>query len=265
MAFYRYRLNGGHPMSYPPSQPESWPGSGQQPGQWQPSYYQQPSYPAPPPPPPPRKKPVALWVGIGVLVAVILGGGAWLLIDQNKSDNPAQSGSTTSRTPTSGSSTGTKKTEPPPADGKVITSSDKRSEITVPQSWQDLPEKFRNADAVIQQGDQRQEHYVMVITDEKKDFDDFAAFERAIVANTKEGLEDVTIGDPRQLTVGELSATQYLVTGKVDGLKIVYWFTLVDGKNGYHQIVAWTLPSRQSDAEGPIFEVIESFREVGTS
>jgi hypothetical protein len=74
-------------------------------------------------------------------------------------------------------------------------------------------------------------------------------------------LADSDVGAPKRVTVGDLQAVQYEVSATTIGIKIIYWFTVVEGKNGFYQIVGWTLPSRKAEAEPPIQEVIHSFRE----
>jgi hypothetical protein len=202
---------------------------------------------------------VALWVGIAVLVAVVVAGGTWFLLDRNNTDGSPGQASTSTRAPSS--SSGRPSTEP--ADKtKVIAATDNKSELTVPSTWTDLPAAYRNDVAVIQQGEARREQYAMVITDDKSDFTDFAAFEKAVLEGTKSLLEAVEVGERSDLTVGDLPAAQYEVKGTVEGTKIVYWFTMVNGSNGYYQVITWTLPSRQDEAK-PVFDkVVDSFKET---
>jgi hypothetical protein len=147
----------------------------------------------------------------------------------------------------------------------VVTASDKKSQLTVPASWKDVPKSFRSDLAVIQLGDLRREQYIVVVTQHKEDFESLAAFSDATVSAAKGVLIGADVGDPRNLTIGGLSAVQYQITGKAAGVNVVFWYTLVEGQHGYYQLAAWTLPSKRTEAEPTIIEVINSFRELGTT
>jgi hypothetical protein len=216
-----------------------------------------PSYLPPAAPSPKRKAPVALWVGIAALLVVSLGVGSWLLAGNNRvvAGQPVTPGGTVSGGTVSGGKV---------SGGKVITATDNKSQLTVPDTWSPPPAKYKNDVAVIQMGEARRERYVMVISNAKADVADLAAFEQVVLGNSKEMLRDAAVGERRTLTIGELPAVQYVVTGTIEGIKVVYWFTLVDGKNGWYQVIGWTLPSRRDVAEKPIGEVINSFRELNT-
>jgi hypothetical protein len=229
-------------MSYPGNQPDPW--SPQQ--QWS---EQQP----PPPQPPPSRRRAWPWIALSGVLAAVLGGAIWGAVSESRdapvSDRGGGGGVSRPGTVTS-------------SETRVVTATDGKSRLTVPASWQDLPEAGRNEVATIQLGDLRKEQYVMVITGAKSDFDSLAAFAEAAMTDA-ENLEESDIGPERALTVGGLPAVQRVVTGKSEGIRIVYWFTMVEGKNSFFQVIGWTLPSRRGDAEPAIAEVIDSFRELG--
>ena len=48
----------------------------------------------------------------------------------------------------------------------------------------------------------------------------------------------------------------------MEGLRIAYWLTTIQGERNYYQIVMWTLASRADDNE-PVFQaVVASFQEI---
>lgn len=222
------------------------------PGGYEPAY--QPYPPPVPPPPPPRNRRVLLWIGLGVAGAALLGGAIWGAIAESRPDGPSSGGS--------GTGSGPGQSEVTTGDSKVVTASDRKSQITVPTSWRDVPENFRNEVAVIQLGNLRREQYVLVISASKADFEDFGGFEEACLEEAEMAIEDADVGARRALEIGGLPATQYEVSGKVSGLRVVFWYTMVEGRNGFYQVLAWTLPSRKAEAEPTLRDVINSFREV---
>lgn len=216
-----------------------------------------PHYPQQPvaPPPQPRRRRAALWVGFGVLMALIVGAAIWGAIAETRSHDNS------SATP----STGARQTSAGGGQTTVVTARDRKSQLTVPVSWKDVPTSLRNDLAVIQLGDLRREQYVIVITMDHNDFEDFDAFAAASVDGAKQVLDGPEVSQPRNLTIGGLPAVQYEITGKTQGVKIAFWYTMVAGKNAFYQVVTWTLPSRRTEAEPTITEVVNSFRELGPS
>ena len=253
-------------MSSPEGHPSPWSREGQdapqvnygnygQPGHGQPVWpgyqgYQgyQPPPPPPPPIPPQRKRHTRLWVTLGAAVAVLIGFIVW-----------GAARETWSTTSTSGSGT-----QSAAASGttKVVTASDHKSQLTVPQSWVDLPARFRNDAAVIQLGDPVREQYVVVVPNAKGDFKDFDGFVSAIVDNADTAVQEAAVGKPSDLSIGGLSAVRFEVTGKSGGVRAVFWFTLVEGKGAYYSVIGWTLPSKRDEAQAPITEAASTFREV---
>ncbi|HEV2779841.1 MAG TPA: hypothetical protein VGX25_10630 [Actinophytocola sp.] len=236
------RVNMGVTMSYPPGDHQS-----HQPPQ--------PPYFAPPPPPPVRKRPIALWIGLGLLAVAILGGAILGAIAESRPDRSSDA--------SSGSPTAARQRGVTTGDTKVVTASDNSCQLTVPTTWKDVPASWRNEHAVIQLGNGRQEQYVLVVSAAKDDFDDFVAFEEAALSDVDLGMEDGEVSQPRPITVGGLPAARYEISAKLSGVRVVFWYTLVDGKNGYYQIATWTLRSKRDEAEGPLGDVVATFRELG--
>jgi hypothetical protein len=197
---------------------------------------------------------VARWIGLGVAIAGLLGAITWGAIEETRS-----SGSSAGSTSGSGSLT----SAPPSGTTKVVTAKDNKSQLTVPDSWNGVPDEQVNELAAIQLGDLRKAQYVLVITGAKTDFDSLEDFSAACLTEARQNVEDAEMGDRRDITIGGLPAAQHQVTGKYEAIKLVYWFTMIEGKNGYYEVVGWTLPSRKSAAEKVILDVINSFRELG--
>jgi hypothetical protein len=218
-----------------------------QPGEYQPAY--QPVPPPLPPPPPPRKRRPLLWIGLGLAGAALLGGAIWGAIAESRPDGSSDGSA-------SGSSVD-------PGQSRVVTASDRKSQLTVPESWRDVPESFRNEVAVIQLGNLRQEQYILVVSADSSDFDDFSGFEESCLEEANMAIAEANVGERRTLQIGGLPAVQYEVAGKVSGLRVVFWYTMIEGRNGFYQVVAWTLPSRKTEAEPTLHDVINSFRELG--
>jgi len=150
----------------------------------------------------------------------------------------------------------------PPAPYPVL-SSDGAFQVTVPGSWTKRSDLHDEAE--LQVANPQQECYVVVLSEPKSDFQSDLTYHKhsdltrqMIMESLKNGKE--TAG-PKEIEINGLKAVQYEIRGVVDNLEVVYLHTTIDGKTRFHQVLAWTLPSKLT-ANRPVLEsVINSFRE----
>ncbi|WP_054053756.1 hypothetical protein [Alloactinosynnema sp. L-07] len=182
-----------------------------------------------------------LWILLSTVAALFIGVVVWLVVE----------------------TTGTKEQRPRAVEDtttKVVTASDGGSTVSVPSKWAQMPESLQVSGAVIAQAQIYQERYLMVVSDEKADFKDFADYEETALISV-EGLGGTATGQPEPIEVGGRPAVRYELTGEFEGNGIVYWCTVVDGPRAYHQILTWTLADRRDQAEPALRTVTDSFRE----
>ncbi|MDQ3576751.1 MAG: hypothetical protein M3443_03945 [Actinomycetota bacterium] len=211
---------------------------------WQGGFAPPQQFMAPAEQPPKRRR--GLWIALAATAALLIGGTTWLVIE-------------TSAPPT--------RPEVSAADAdlstRVAETSDGLSRVTVPAQWVELPESVRADGAVLSVGQYFQERYLMVITKERAEFTDFVEFEETALDAMDDIAPGAVIGQPSDVAVGPLTGVRYEVSGTVGGIDVVYWFTLVEGDIGYHQVITWTLPDRRSTAEPALHDVVSTFEEVG--
>ncbi|WP_026422920.1 hypothetical protein [Actinokineospora inagensis] len=180
-------------------------------------------------------------VVLAVVLVGLVGGVVWLSV----STKPAERAAPTEVTKT-----------------KVITSTDGRVQVGVPDDWAELPAKYRSPDAVLTYGQIFQERYLMVITDKTTDFDDFADFQVG-VENLIRGREDQkVVSGPTALRLNGMAAVRYEVTMRVSGHPTVFWYTLVEGRRGYYQVIGWTLESARATSGPALDKVVDTFVEI---
>ena len=147
---------------------------------------------------------------------------------------------------------------------KVVKSLYGDSKIVVPGGWSEMDDLHDDAD--IKLGNIFSEQYLIVLSEAKMDFDDDLTFHEhadLTLGFLFEGLKNGKIlSGPTDITVMGRDAVQYELTGSVDGIKIYYFHTTVDGNEGYHQIMAWTLPSKVKKVKEEMLKVINSFEEI---
>ncbi len=151
-----------------------------------------------------------------------------------------------------------------PGSPKVVQSRDGRTQMVVPASWSEQSDLNEQAD--IQVANPRKELYVIVLSESKQDFDADMTLEEHSVLTRSLLLQGIRNGQvsygPIQFEIGGYPAVQYQLRGSVDKVKLVYLHTTVEGANGFHQIIAWTLPSRLNKNELVLQRVTRSLQEI---
>lgn len=145
--------------------------------------------------------------------------------------------------------------------GKVMLASDEATQIIVPSSWTVLE---LNDVAEIEVGNGDEGAYLIVINELKEDLFgwNLEKHSRVTLGGLLGTLAFPTITGPKTLKIGGSPAVQYEVTGALEGQKIHYIHTTVDGPGRLSQILAWTIPSRADVVRPQLLKAIETFRET---
>jgi len=144
---------------------------------------------------------------------------------------------------------------------QVMIGSDKATQVTVPSDWSVLE---LNDVAEIEVGNAGESAYLIVINELKEDLFgwNLEKHSRVTLGGLLGTLSFPTVNGPKSLKIGGSPAVQYEVSGALEGQKIIYIHTTVDGPNRLSQILAWTIPSRVETVRPKLMKAVESFREV---
>lgn len=146
---------------------------------------------------------------------------------------------------------------------RTIKSDDGLSKIVIPPGWKVRSDL--NDEADIQVGDLRNNGYLIVLSESKVDFDQIGYKEHSRLTRQGfiEGMEKgkITSG-PSYIKINNRRAVKYQMQGTVNGVKIHYFHITVDGEKAFHQILAWTVPSKLDKNRGNIDFVVNSFQEL---
>lgn len=145
---------------------------------------------------------------------------------------------------------------------KELIGSDGRSQITLPKGWKEYRKLHENAE--IQAAHLRKESYVIILSENKKDFDEMNLEKHSKLTRTGilESLKKPTINRMPDLTISRKPALQFEISGVMNNINIVYIHTTVETKEYFHQILAWTLKSQYDDNKVILQKVITSFKEI---
>lgn len=153
--------------------------------------------------------------------------------------------------------------EPQAAAQNVLVGSDGVSQITLPDGW--VEDRELHDSAEIQASKRADEMYVIVLSENKADFQDLTLEQHSEITRglLLQSLTDAEVTGPTAVTSVQGNPTlQYQIRGAIDGINVVYLHTTVETPDSYHQILAWTLPSQFEANDPQLQEIIQSFREA---
>ena len=143
----------------------------------------------------------------------------------------------------------------------VVTSPDKKFQITIPAGWSKTSELHNKAE--IQAANKLRELYIIVLSEDQTDFsadmtlDKFTEITRnSLLTN----YETPRATDIQTISISGNEARQYELRGTAAHVAVVLIVTTVKTPTHYHQILAWTLPSKWNANKATLKEVTESFR-----
>lgn len=146
---------------------------------------------------------------------------------------------------------------------KRITSDDGWVSLEVPGNWDKIPNL--NSGATVQFGNTLAEEYLTIFSDPRSDFrGTLQEFARLTTQRMHDNLENASLGTPERLTINGFPAQKVRLEGTTSGVQITYLHTSVETPDGFHQIVQWTLPSKESQAL-PIFEKVAASFQLARS
>ena len=134
--------------------------------------------------------------------------------------------------------------------------------VMMPSSWSVRSDLNDVAD--LQMGNNYKEAYVIIISENKMDFENLSLEGHSDLTRSliKESLSNYQESDPEYLNSGKFRALRYRLTGSIEGLNLVYWHVTLESREYYHQIILWSLKSKFSGNKADYDTVIQSFAAI---
>lgn len=141
----------------------------------------------------------------------------------------------------------------------IYVSRDKQFQIVTPSAWMNDPTLMEEANISI--ANRFSEKYFIVSSFPKSDFEDgFTLEDFQFITEDSIGLEFAeVINQPYEITVNGYPAYQYAFEDDSDDMKISYIAATVETSDHFHQLMAWTLPSKFDQYQAEFNEIISSF------
>lgn len=142
----------------------------------------------------------------------------------------------------------------------VFESVDGSVQLTLSDEWNE--DDDLNRGAIIGAAKYEAEKYTIVLPTQKSSLSDDATLEdyyESMAASMEESVVNYAEDQHEELTINGLDAVQYVVSGEVDSVKIVYLITLIESEHRFYQLASWTLPSMYDSYEAEYKEIANSF------
>ena len=133
---------------------------------------------------------------------------------------------------------------PDPSSPVTLSSTDQAIALTFPGGWEKVT--GLNADASLQASNSKSDAWALVINENKADFAvDLTGYSKLIIDGMSKRMTNFTIlGGPIRITINNLPALEYLISGDTEHFKFNYLIDIVEGKTQYHQILGYALQSK---------------------
>lgn len=143
-----------------------------------------------------------------------------------------------------------------------ITFLDDSFAVIKPASWSlrnDL-----NDVADLQMGNSFKEAYVIIISENKMDFDNLSLEAHSDITRSalRGGLKNYRESEPEYLENVKFPTLRYRLAGNIKGVNVVYWHVTIETPEYFHQMLLWSLKSKFSKNEADFNAVIQSFEAI---
>lgn len=148
---------------------------------------------------------------------------------------------------------------------KVINSNDGTSQVTVPGGWVKEDTTYNNEYTKLFLESKDAGLYFMVISEKKKNLtkdlklDDYY---KMMNEHMKAGFKDFKTSNDSVKSINGYSTRQYEIIGEQDGTKLAYLAAVVETKDSFHQLLAWTAKDNLTPNKAELQKIMDSFKEV---
>lgn len=140
---------------------------------------------------------------------------------------------------------------------RMIRTPDDALQLQMAAHWRSMSNL--HSEAEIQVGNAARGEYLIVLEEQKKDFDGKLSDYAALASQALR--DDIVDAVSTEMQITHLlgrPAHQCEVSGSVDGVEVEYLFTATEDSEHYFQILAWTLRSKKETAFPVFREVLET-------
>ncbi|KAB2935314.1 MAG: hypothetical protein F9K24_00880 [Leptonema illini] len=134
--------------------------------------------------------------------------------------------------------------------------------MEVPSSWSKRTDL--NAAANLQAGNPFNEEYLVVISEAKEDLfqmnlQRYATFS---IQNLRSSAIAFEMEQAKPVEINGMKGLKYICRGVIENVKISYMITLLESEGHYHNVMMWTLRSKENEAFPKFETALLTFKEL---
>lgn len=145
---------------------------------------------------------------------------------------------------------------------RILTSCEDKYKITLPEGWTE--NRKLNSDAVLQLSNEKNKNYIIVISEKKEDIIKKLTLEQysnIIKSSIYKSINNAKVENSKNTRVSNYKGIQFEVIGNKDNIKIRYLYVVLETKDNFQQIIAWTLDSNYNYDKEKLLNIIKTFKE----
>lgn len=140
---------------------------------------------------------------------------------------------------------------------------DTNFEITANSNWIDVSDKGElNENANIELYDEKNQKYLIAITESKKDipwkYDEY----RNYILDREAAIYNFDVSNTKNLKLGDYDINYISFVTDIDSKSFYMSIYVIETKNYYGQIIVWTKSSMKDKVDDEFNEIVKSFREI---
>ncbi|MBC8047124.1 MAG: hypothetical protein H7Y00_10040 [Fimbriimonadaceae bacterium] len=148
--------------------------------------------------------------------------------------------------------------------------------ISIPASLNKMDDL--NEEASLQYGNGLQEFYIIVIDETKQSWKEavdqygaiidstltnsFESYRNYLMGGFKENVVNSNFKNTTPITINNMNGYLYEVEGKVSGSDIYFYYTFIEGKEHFYQLMSWTMKDRKDKYKEQMVAMTNSFAEI---
>lgn len=145
---------------------------------------------------------------------------------------------------------------------QILSAFQDKYQITVPLGWRE--NRKLNGDAALQASDEENKNYIIVICEEKQSILKnltLDQYSKIAVNHIDKSIDNSKIISSTDIKINNYRGILFEITGVVEKTKVRYLYVILETKDNFNQIMAWTLDKNYTYNKEKLLKIIRSFKE----
>ena len=142
---------------------------------------------------------------------------------------------------------------------EVIKTNNGDFKLELTDGWQSIETKELSDNADVSLKNESNEEYYMILSEGKKDFDDFDAFKSSVDLSD---LGEITDEKKESVKYNGLKGERRTFIASKEGVDVYYTYDLMESKDHYLQCISWTLADKKESNKADLIKIMNSLSEL---